>query len=360
MDYIRGFCRDVSYDGKSLKLESGAETGCFLSRLLDSREKGMAWHRITMDTATLGEASIQVAFYGTDQKAIACHDRMWDLDELIQTEEVELEDKLKAFAPYLQKRALNPADLLLHEVKGQYLWFAAELFGQGSESPKLGNIRIQFPMESWISYLPAVYRQEKESARFLESYLGVFQSVYQDLEEKIRQSAGCLDADTDQDEFLSWMAGWLDIEDTRFWNREKLRQFLKTATELFGMRGTRQGLVRMLELYLGVKPLVVEYAEAEQYHLSRFYGIDENSFAVLLPEACVPSAKEYETVLHLIQETVPVHMQFQMELMKPMMLLGSYSYVGINSRLGHYQPLKLDGRSLLPFTAITGRQGGEA
>ena len=132
-------------------------------------------------------------------------------------------------------------------------------------------------------------------------------------------------------------------------------------------RGTRGGFLRFLTLYFGERPILVENFELEKYRdegdkgrkMSRLYNLDEGSAALLIPEEYLSSPQEYQTVIRLVKDTAPAHLQVVIIPLKPVLYLGNHSYLGINSRLGHYRPLRLDGRSRLPFTAITGVQGGE-
>ncbi len=366
-DYERGFFRGCIYDGKSVRLLPGFESGSYISRLLDSRERGTRWHRIVMEADALGDASLQFTFYASDDEQTVFKGRKWKIQDLIAEPDLTSEEKREAFAPYRVRLELNPADALLYDVRGQYLWFWAELLGQGSETPEIRTVRIDFPMESWSKYLPAVYRQDPASQDFLERYLGVFQSVYQDMEREIRISASYLDLGTENEEFLRWMAGWIGLPDIHLWQGDKLRLLLEEAVPLFVQRGTRRGFLRFLTLYFGEKPILVENFELEKYRnegekgkqMSRLYNLDEGSAALLIPEQYLSSPQEYQTVIRLIKDTAPAHLQVVIIPLKSILYLGNHSYLGINSRLGHYRPLRLDGRSRLPFTAITGTQGGE-
>ena len=221
-DYERGFFRGCMYDGESVRLLPGFESGSYLSRLLDSRERGTRWHRFVMEAAALGDASLQITFYASDDEETVFRGESRKIRDLIMSADLTPEEKREAFAPYRVRLELNPADTLLYDIRGRYLWFWAEILGQGSETPRIRTVRIDFPMESWSRYLPAVYRQDPLSRDFLERYLGVFQSVYQDMEKEIRESASYLDTETKNEEFLRWMAGWIGLPDIHLWQGVKL------------------------------------------------------------------------------------------------------------------------------------------
>lgn len=352
-DFERGYGENSEYNQNSLWIKDTKlnSKGFFFSRILDSREKGTIWHRMVMESESFGDASVQFYFYTSDSIGV--------LPQMIHDTSILLEEKKERLQPYLVKILLNPKDILLHEMEGRYLWFLAELFSTGEHSPLIKNLQIFFPKESWIQYLPGVYQEHLKEDTFLERYLGIFQSLYDDLEWKIRSSAGYLEPEAVSYEFLGWLASWLDIDNTNVWQEQKLRQFLKQGMELFKKRGTRPGLIQIVELYTGEKPFVVEYYQTEQFPLERLYGNNPNVMLLLLKESCIPSETEYHGLASVIEDVKPAHMEVKIIALKPCILLDNYSYVGINSMIGDYRPLALDGLSLLSFTTVSGNGGHE-
>ncbi|MEG0565618.1 MAG: phage tail protein, partial [Hungatella sp.] len=262
----------------------------------------------------------------------------------------------------------NPTDKLLFEIKGRYLWFAISMQTGQEEAPQLQDLTFYFPRETWLKYLPEVYERNEESREFLERYLGIFQSIYEDMEREIRQDASLLDADATSDEFLTWLAGWLDIGNTYMWSRDKLRCLISRAADLFELRGTKRGLLEILTLYTGDEPLLVEEWQTREFRKSgsqkvemeRLYGREPNMFTLLLKEKYLSSSRDYQVILSLVKAYAPAYMEVRIVPIKPLLFLGEYTYLGINSGLGQYRPFKLDGLSVLPYTAIGGRiQEGE-
>jgi len=104
----------------------------------------------------------------------------------------------------------------------------------------------------------------------------------------------------------------------------------------------------------------VEYQEliyfkndSEKYVLlEKLYNISPYVFTVLVKEEHVPSEKEYKMLLKIIEDIKPAYMEFELVVLKPYIFLNSYSYLGVNSVLGQYQDLTLNGFSLLPFSVI--------
>jgi phage tail P2-like protein len=51
-------------------------------------------------------------------------------------------------------------------------------------------------------------------------------------------------------EFLPWLAGWVAFTVRADWDEETTRGFLREAVSLYRLRGTAEGLRRMLQIYL--------------------------------------------------------------------------------------------------------------
>lgn len=357
-DYIRGWMEGCAWNGRGVFKVPGAAEGLFISRLLDSREQGTAWSRLVMGSECAGDSQLPFYFYASDQEELTFRGNRRSIASIAGDKGLASEEKLKAFEPYLKRTALNPRDILLYEAEGRFLWFAVRFLGEGR--PGVWDLRIFFPKETWLSYLPGVYLRDRESARFLERFLGIFQSLYQDMEEEIRGYGASLDADGGTQEALSRLAGWLDLENVYLWPADKLRRLLKRVPFLYQRRGTREGLRELIALYTGEEPLIVEHFETAACRqgekgqcVKRLYG-EEGEVTLLVKEEYMAAPREYETLKRLAAQMAPAHISVRLIPLKAFIFLGSHSYLGVNSRLGHYRPLRLDGRSLLPFAAVGG------
>ncbi len=362
-DFRRGFGKNVEYTSQGLRIAQGAiaQGGVFFSRVLDSRVKETVWHRIVLRGESLGDASIRFTFYASEDRKIQMEGREQEIETFLKDPERSVLEKEEKLRPFQVKTVLNPQDILLHEVQGRYLWFRIELFGQGEESPEISHMKIYLPRQSWLGYLPEVYQMDLESKSFLERYLNIFQSIYTDMEQNIEGVVRYFDPDVVEGEFLRWLAGWLDIEDGYIWTEDQLRYLIKNGIRMYKMRGTRQAVSHMIALYLGEEPYIVEHYQLDGHEgearssglLARLYGDNSYYFTVVVPERCVPSVKEHKTLLKIIENTKPAHMEANVVVLKPYIFLDKYSYLGMNSVLGQYRPVSLDGFSVLPFTNVT-------
>ena len=364
-DYRRGWGDNIRCVGASIRAEDPARPGIFWSRLLDSREKETVWHRLTMDSGSLGDASIRVSFYCSESRTVSLRGETRDLGELLGDPALTDGDRLEASGPCLVKTVLAPRDILLHDLTGRYLWLRVELLPQGGQSPEVGNVKLRFPKETWLQYLPEIYQADPAGSSFTERFLGIFQSLYSDLDEDIRQVARCFDPDVVGGEYLEWLAGWLDVEDGYLWPEEKLRTLVRRGMELYRIRGSRRYVVEMVKLYTGQEPWVVEYSQVEPFLtdtgrsalLRELYGQSPYMVTLILDGSALESSDAYKALLRIIDNAKPAWVEVNLVVLTPYLFLDKYSYLGINSTLDPYRPLNLDGSSALPFTRLGGESG---
>ncbi|MGN1350965.1 MAG: phage tail protein [Anaerovoracaceae bacterium] len=368
-DYQKGFFQNTQYTqtgGLRIADPQAKEAAVFFSRVLDSRESQSLWHRMTVQSESLGDSSIRFSFYVSEERTVQYRGQRMDLLQLIRDPGISAAEKQHAFAPYFVRSVLNPGDMLLSEAKGRYLWFTIELFGLGAESPVIRHMRISLPSLPWAGYLPEIYQADGSGRSFTERFLSIFQSFYDDLDEKLDRVAEVFDPAAADGEILRWLASWIDLDDPFLWTEEQLRWLVMNSASLYRRRGTRQSVSDMVELYTGQKPLIVEQYETDKFRdndrlqslMHQLYGDHPYQFTVIVNEECVPSNAEYRTILRIIDCVKPAEMEVNLVVLKPYIFLSRYSYLGINSVLGQYRQAALDGFSTLPFTELSEDSGG--
>lgn len=193
-----------------------------------------------------------------------------------------------------------------------------------------------------MRYLPEVY--QGKDGEFLERYLCVFQSIYDGLEEDIRQDAMCLDLQSAAPDLLMWLGEWLCAGNSHLWKPENLKQYLKPGAEVYRNLGTPGALVRMVELYTGFAPYLREAGPGDNPHLFRLY----------INEEAVASPRQYQALLRVIREGKPADMEVQVIALKPYVFLDQDTYLGINSVLNQYGQAVLDSGSSIPYAVLGG------
>ncbi len=120
-----------------------------------------------------------------------------------------------------------------------------------------------------IEYLPSIF-QDQENA-YLERFLRAFEKIiYHGWRS---ESGGDVDGfdtildgidryfiplDQLDEEFLAWLAKWVDLELDREWELSQRQEYISTAMDLYRMRGTVPGLKKYLRIYAGMEPEIRE------------------------------------------------------------------------------------------------------
>src|SRR5262249_58396847 len=121
-------------------------------------------------------------------------------------------------------------ELLLQRAKGRYLQLKLVLRGNGRSSPRLRALRAYYPRFSYSArYLPAVYREDAESASFLERYLANPEGLLTALEDRVAAAQVLFDVRSAPGELLDWLAGWFGAALDPAWDEAKRRLFLRPA-----------------------------------------------------------------------------------------------------------------------------------
>ena len=149
-------------------------------------------------------------------------------------------------------------DCLVRAEPGRYLWLELGLEGDGSATPRVGAIVIEFPRISLRRFLPTVFGMEPVSADFTDRLLALFDTPLRSIERHVDRMAALFDplsapassADPRRLDFLSWLGTWIGITVDRHWDVETRRRVVKRAGALFDRRGTVAGLREQVLLLL--------------------------------------------------------------------------------------------------------------
>lgn len=106
----------------------------------------------------------------------------------------------------------------------------------------------------YLESLPVIYADND----FLGRFLLLFQNVWEPLEQRQDHIEMYFDPRTCPATFLPWLASWLDLSFNQHWPETRRRRLLAEAIDLYRWRGTRYGLVRMIEVCTGVTPEVTD------------------------------------------------------------------------------------------------------
>lgn len=154
--------------------------------------------------------------------------------------------------------------------RGRYLWVKLRLRGTrrhpadvaATATPLVRSLRLLGPRLSYLSYLPAVFgRRDADTptgAVFLERFLALFEGRLTQIESRYELVARMLNPLAADDDWLDFIAGWFDLVLDPTWPRARRARLLMQIFELYRLRGTREGILRMVEAYTGQRPELIE------------------------------------------------------------------------------------------------------
>lgn len=378
--------------------------GIYYTKILDSGIEGCQWHRIKLDLDLPPRTMVEVYYYAADdatlkQKIEEC---LADNDKSTQQKAEYIDGHKGGLIPWNEPEK-NPEDMLFQEGSGRYLWIKLELSTfEETVRPQVTGMRIFYPRQSYLRYLPAIYQEDPASKEFLERFLSLFESQFYDLETEIGQIFKYLDPGTTPAGFLKWLGSWLNLALEEEWEEDKKRTLIKEAAALYKQKGTPRGLTRLIEIYTGTAPVILEHMRAVKpmvFNKKLRLGIDtiliqtpirgfrlgDDSIlgrVALRDEAMLPedpflplahrftvlldlSLQEFNSfekgVIRILEEEKPAHTEYKLRNTSESRV-GMNTYVGINAKVSDYRPIRLRIDSILGTGLIVfdkGEPGGK-
>lgn len=334
-------------------------SGTLFLKKIDGIDRGIEWSRVVIDSEKSNDSVIKVSFYASDSEHIDVKGQPIKIDELIASKEISFEDKLRLLDPLYVESFTNAKDALLKSF-GRYLWIRIEMSGTLQNKPVLKRIRVYLPGEHIIDYLPEIYRENLKKEDFFYRFLSIFQSFIFDLENEIYNVSKYFDLKAADDEFVKWLCSWLDIDYISSWEPNRFKEFLNEAVDLYGITGTRRGLERLIEIYTGYKPFLIEYfqikemveANIQNNPYLRVYGNNPYKYFVLIDAKCNSDKKQKEALRRLIADNSSAQTEAVIVYLKPHIYLDMHTYLGMNSYIGSQNPLTLENNKSIPFDAL--------
>jgi phage tail-like protein len=286
-DFAAG--RGAAYSEGKLEISQG-----YLSGIFDTGEKNTRWYRISSQFALPDNSDLRISIYTAEQDEIFYEGKRWKLEELIVSDR-KPEEKDKILNPLKKKETKFSSDILITELTGRYLFFKIDSTVTGKANPVIYKMRIYFSPNMWVEELPEIYREKNNG--FLERYLAVFQTIQEEMEEKIEQTTGNYDAASADYEFLQWLSTWYCMTEVNLWTEQQLRELLKNCYRFYRGMGTKKVLEEICTLYLGEKPEIIEYSRTHP-----------NVFTVVVKSPALTAARQ-DMFRKIVDSCKPAHME---------------------------------------------------
>lgn len=372
--------------------------GTWISEPLDSEIQACVWHRTVFDVEVPAGAKVVVS---TATSQTPC-----DVDELedlwtpafdIAGEPVAATNGLSEVTDASEVPESSEApdapgsphqEGLVQSRGGRFLRLRLELYGDGDTTPAVRSVRIHFPRETWLPYLPAVFSDNEARRWFLDRFLSIFHTPWSEIGCQIDTFYRYLDPRTvPPGPFLHYLAGWLGQPLEGTWGPRENRRLLTVTPRLLPIRGTEAALRELVRVYLanlsGLKPrevrpfpviregyqerreLVLSNPAADRLGASRLTRTAEGRiqldagtrlgqarivstgdprsdvfaayayrFTVIAPAAWIRTAEDERLVRRAVEEEKPAPTDYRLCLVAPRLRVGVQSTVGVDTVVG--------------------------
>ncbi|MCM1257770.1 MAG: phage tail protein [Roseburia sp.] len=334
--YCHGF--HVSKQG-TLSLSEGESHFLVLS-VFNSYQKGFSWGRLHFFAELPKECIFIVRGFAWDGDEGAAE----KLNRFLLEESGDMKEKRECFIRSEGVRSVNHQDILFYELFGQYLWISIEVVGEGQGTIK--DMVLFNPGDNFMQTFPEVYQ---DFGGFFHRYMSIFSTVYSEVGQEISGMDRYLDLDRTPVYMLPTIADWLGIRIPEGFLEERVfRRFLKEAYELNKKKGTKEAVLGIVELMLGVRPAIVEgnclsqsVRGAEREIFNRLFGCGMWDITVL---AFYPGMERTrEQVLYLLSQFMPARSRLRLVFYQESSTLDSYCFLDQNARLAAESFAAVDG-----------------
>lgn len=239
--------------------------GSFVAGPLDSDIEKCQWHRLQVQgTVPRGTSISFESFSSEEAKPVP----------------PPTDPGFDAWTPSALVGETDP-ECLVQSGKGRYLWLRFTLRSNGQQAPAIERLRITFPRSSYLEYLPAVFQEDDESRAFLERFLSIFQSGFDDFDAAIDRVPELFDPYLVPSPHLRWLASWLALTVRPDWPEHEeaaLRREISRAVANYRRRGTPDGLRQAIRTYADVDAQILEQFKVRRWpRLSQGASLDGTS-----------------------------------------------------------------------------------
>lgn len=268
--FTRNGCRVPDEDRRPsvVPLYRPTGTGNWITPALDSGIYRCPWHRVELTLSDLPPGNQVEVLTLTADEEIPAPEVAGKPDGAWQTHFVVAgaPDEADARGP---RRFVT--DGLVRSNPGRYLWLKLILRGDRFSTPRVEQVALYYPRDSFARYLPPVFRLTPEARDFLERFLAIFQTEWEALEQTVDDLPGLSDPRAvPAGPMLEYLAGWLGVTFEGDWNDTQRRNLLRAAPGLLsaaaapgqtagaarlGTPGTLRDTLRVyLQNLTGIKP----------------------------------------------------------------------------------------------------------
>lgn len=219
-----------------------------------SRLEQFHWLRATLDLPA--EAHVQLFIFRDNatptSKPVTALQLPWsDLSRVVDAITGQRECDSACMDKWM-RMPLDTSETLFAGAPNECIWIAIDLSGDGLNSPRLMQMRLDFDHPTYMRHLPPIYLERAESRRFLSRFLTLFEGTFDKIEGQINDLALLFDPAAAPQWSLRWLGSWLGLTVEEDWTEIQQRQRIAEAFASYARRGLQAGLKAAVLESLGV------------------------------------------------------------------------------------------------------------
>lgn len=346
---LKGYTTNLKVCNNSLKAKNKTGYSGYFSKTFNTSSSDMTFNRMLLD-ADFSDCKTEIIISAFNSDTIVVDDDFVEIDSYLADKDISDEEKISVLKSFSYTRIVNAKDILLYDIKGRYVVVYIGVYTKKESDFTIRGFRVEFPKMSFSEYFPEIYRNNGD---FFEKYISLYQSMYLDEEKKIDRIPALLDYETTPDNFVEELASWIGIDNKdNLFTPEQLRYLIKNSDFFQGKKGTAGVLSRLIELYTGQKPIIVEFFKwyylmkknkslTDQY--KKLYGDGGNHFAVIIDTLKLKREIDEKKLKKLISSNIPMGSKFNLILLEKCNHTDMNCYLDVNSYISTPKRATSDG-----------------
>ena len=348
--YVTGFTYD---DEARLELDQNAMYHGVFLRGIDGVKPDAEWGRLSFDVECSEDRTYSIYVLAMNEKTRMVGGLMVDFDVLMTNPEIPLKSKKTILLDQGASRYIGRSDILMYDQKGQYLYIAILVAGEGSLA--ISHLTVDSTGDNFMATYPEVYRERNS---FFHRYISIFSSIYNDYEKDISRLPELLDPDLCPKELLVLFGSWVgvDLEGASL-DEEMMRAFVREAYNLNRMKGTKKAIERVLEIILGQPAVVIEHNRLRSWIKEEKIEVPDGfqtrgvyDVTILVPGKLTEELRH--RIVFMLNQFKPLRTKISIVQMDETPTADSRTYLDINTRLPEEHAAELDKGLSLDGTVV--------
>lgn len=343
MAYYEGFERV----GSTLYAQGGRSSFLILNRFR-SYERESRWGRFCCKASLSPRSTLKIYAFAIDAESGQAE----KLNQFFHNPDVPWREKREYFRRD-GKEFVNQEDILLYDLRGEYLWMAVEIEESGDD--RLYDMKLDSQGDNFMQTFPEIYQEENG---FFHRYMSIFSSVYQDISDEIESMDKYLDIETTPLPVLMRIADWVGFEaEGDFLEEELLRRLIKEIYSLNRIKGTKQVMRNLIRAVLGDEAHIIERNRLRGYipgavndTYQKLYGSTMQDVTILIkrPE----DEKLQSQMMYLLQQFKPIRSRIRLVFSDRCNNMDSYCYLDYNAALSNKGYAYVDNNNRMNGTVV--------